>query len=947
MRYCFYLLFCLLFFNPSFAQDAPILQLDTGGHTALIKDVAFTPDGRYLVSAGDDKTIRVWDWRQGKTVRFLRGQIGQGHEGKIFAMALSPNGQWLAVGGWLDNDNRDIRHAIRLYNFSSGKLIALLKGHRNVVHALAFSPNSQQLLSGSFDKTAILWDIATQRQLRQLKGHSDHIYAVAFTADNQRVVTGSFDHTLRLWQVATGDLIATLQGHTDKVYAVAVSPKNDLIASGSWDYTIRLWNSRTGKFIRTLADQGTQIGNLSFSPNGKFLLSGVTSAPFNSYLWDIASGKKQYTYRKHDNIVLATAFSPNGRYAVTAGGGNHEIHIWDRQSGKTIQTLAGQGAAVWSVGFAKNGQSIAWGKESNYKSANHRGALQYQLTLGKNTLGTPQPLKNKAWQRAQTKKGNWSLRTKKGGNYGYQAILEIIYQGQVKARIKRGLTDGYDHRSYTFTSNGKQIISGGMGGALSLYQRKGKKIGDFIGHTGDVWAVAVSPNGKTLISGSWDQTVRLWDIQSQELLLTLFTGKQGDWIAWTPQGYYSSSPNGDQLIGWQINRGADKAADYVDAKQLRQQFYRPDIITATLRLGSAKKAIAQARNSRYSLANFLKKGLPPKFNLIHPQDRATVANAKQEITLSFASDAKADSIEAYVNGRQVISRGKDALLKQMRGFQENLTLPLDAGENNIRIVAHNAIGQTERNFTLFYKGRDKHQQGRLFIVAIGVSDYNDNDLDLNFAAKDATAFYNRLTQQAKKNHQSVKGILVADGHQTPTAANITDALDLFENSNENDTVVLFLAGHGINKGMDYYFLAKNAEKKGNSWRSSTVVKWNNLLDNFSNSKGRRIMFVDTCFAGNAFNPRLFNDGANKNIVMISATDGLSLSFEQTKLGHGNFTYALLEALSDKGDYERDQAITLQEIGLYLSKRIPQISNDAQTPVLNLPQGFKDFDFMHL
>ena len=82
-------------------KDVPILQLDTGGHMALINGLAFTPDGKFLVSAGDDKVIRVWDWRAGKTVRTIRGRSGPGNEGKIYAMALSPDGRWLAVGGWI------------------------------------------------------------------------------------------------------------------------------------------------------------------------------------------------------------------------------------------------------------------------------------------------------------------------------------------------------------------------------------------------------------------------------------------------------------------------------------------------------------------------------------------------------------------------------------------------------------------------------------------------------------------------------------------------------------------------------------------------------------------------------------------------------------------------------------------------------------------------------
>ena len=151
--------------------DEPILTIESGGHTANVRWLGFTPDGRHLLSAGDDKVVRVWDLSQRPQpllTRTLRFQIRPGQEGMIYACALSPDGEQLAVGGYPVGAGSK-GHPFSIVNFHTGEVLELLKGHTNVIYALAFSPDGKWLASGSADKTVRVWGRGQRTEGRSQK----------------------------------------------------------------------------------------------------------------------------------------------------------------------------------------------------------------------------------------------------------------------------------------------------------------------------------------------------------------------------------------------------------------------------------------------------------------------------------------------------------------------------------------------------------------------------------------------------------------------------------------------------------------------------------------------------------------------------------------------------------------------------------------------------------
>jgi WD40 repeat protein len=959
-------------------KDVPILQLDTGGHMAKFGGIAFTPDGRQLVSASEDKTIRVWDLESGKTVRTIRGESAPGDAGKVYAMALSPDGKWLAAGGWTHPECPGRCGEIRLYEFASGRLVALLKGHVDVVLALAFSADGSRLISGQGGQNAfaILWDtgiragarVTEPKLLHRLEGHRGDICAVGFSPDGSRAVTGSYDHDLRLWRVADGKEIARMTGHGDMVQSLAVAP-DGTIASGDWSGEIRLWDARDGRFLRALARQGTVVGSLSFSPDGKLLLSGTGgTANHHVFMWDVVKGKEIVTYTGHDNIVAATAFSPDGRWAATGGGNNQEIHLWDPHSGKPRPgpdgkpfRLAGRGQTVWAAGFSADGQRIGWGNAWRQSSPVNRGPLEQGLTLplGQGALGALIAVGEAeagAFRRAQGSFGGFSLSHRKGGAYGGDAILDISKDGRVVASVARDATNGFAHRSYSFTPDGETVISGGSNGVLTAYGRAGNKLGHFVGHQGDVWAVAPSPDGRFLVSGSADQTVRLWNLKTRELLVTLFRGADGEWVMWTPQGYYAGSPGADKIVGWQINRGAENAADYVTAEQLRKHLNRPDIVAKAIQLASAEEAVHTSYGTQFKLSDLLARPAP-HLRILSPAPDSTVT-AAGSVAVKIALDATPDPvarIRIQVNGRQLDDMLPENGPKFGPGEQE-FSVPLAKGKNTIVITALNEIGWSKvQDGTLSLTNAIEgalDKRGTLYLLAIGVSKYPGiaalcqpkPNCDLAYTGADAIAFADNMESKLGALHEKVVRRVLVDGGKSdgaPTAANIVNALGLLSRAQPNDTVAVFLAGHGMNDGPNYRFLSTDAAMGDGMILPATVVPWYAIEEAVDGAKGRRLLFIDTCHSASAYNQRLGNAAYYANILAYSSARWDQEALESSALGHGLFTHALVEGLGGAADTAKSGRVDTVQLSDYLQRRVPELAKPFQRE--QNPQVFKGRD----
>jgi len=947
------------------AQE-PILVIDPQGHSAQIWEVLFTPDGQTLISVSNDKTIRLWDVATGDLLRTLRGQIGDGSEGKLFAAALSPDGKVLAVGGYTKENE------IRLINLDSGEQIGLLKGHTSVIHTLAFSRDGRFLASGSDDKTVRIWEAsnlgrianAPRQAIANLEGHTNFVYGVAFSPEGNKLVSASYDNTLRLWDIANVGIgrdvppPMVMRQHTAEVGCVAYSPDGNYIVSGGKDDRILLWDTN-GKFIKEIGKQ--DIGSLSFSLDSKkIVVVGETDDPATVY--SIPYGAKISTFSRHNNTVVASAFYGTDLVA-TAGGDDNDIYIWQASTDTVKTHIVGKGRGVFAIAFG-NDSNLAFGNINQNAIANAKSPLEKSFNFADFSLSRQTPSES-AFRRTQTE-------------YGSKRLEKV---SDLELRIADGGTIKFDDyayekiRCYTFTGNGQIVVGGSY--YLKLFDNSGAFMRKLVGHTGVVWAVSVSQDGRLLASASYDQTIKLWNIASGELLVTLFVAIDNEWVCWTPAGYYAASAGGEKYIGWHLNQGLDKAARYYPVSSFKQQYYKPELVKRPIALGNFAQALAEinAKERQKIAVQAVTEVLPPQVQWLSPSAyRSENSSNMVQLKAKLTSDTKITEVRWLLNGRPFATKRAEnfaSTTSPALGQVIEQEATLTAGENEFAIFAANAnASATSDKRVIIYKAPSQRnispaapatindwEKPNLYMVSVGISAYQLRALSLTYADDDARAMSRIFQAQQGKLYRSVNIKPLYD--LEATRANILEALDWLEKSTtQKDVAVIFLAAHGVNDNKGNFYVLPS---DGNPDKLRvTSIDLGDFKKTLGDLPSRVLLFLDTCHSGQLGRNLYAIRGVDNTealrelssdeygVIIMAASTGKESSLERAEWKHGAFTRALIDGL-EKGmaDFSRDGIVHLHELDSFVTDEVKKLTGGLQHPTTQKPSTISRFPIFQL
>ena len=891
------------------------------GHSYPVKITIFSPDGRYLASCSEGWLVILWDIKTGKKIQEFEG------EDIINAARFSPNGKYIATG-YTDG-------GIVIWDVSNGDEIEIIETG-GVVYSLDFSPDGKYLLSGG-NSVAEMWNVATGERVQFFSGAAFEVNNIDFSNTKTHFISTDMINA-KVWDLVSGRIINAMDWN---VKCAIFSPDGKILATGNGSGSISLWNINSGALIKSFEGHTNIVYSIDFSPDGKYLLSGGWDGKVIQ--WNISTGKieKILTMNQDDctDYISSVSYSKDGKYIGAAafapptyvGGG---VKVWNASSGDeyffpiSVENPDGISSSVDDIKFMPDNNNL--------------------LTLG---------LKFKVWD---------------------------INKKTETESFKLDWDKGFD--KLTVSLDGKYIVTYGKNEYLEVWDfSKRTKIRTLICNR-DIEDIAFDPEGKYILTTD-NNTILMRDFKTGETIVTFIPLAIEYYLIYTPDLYYTCS-KASAIMSVHFVKGLD----VYTFENFDLIFNRPDIVID--RIGLADKSLVNAYKKAY-LKRLKKMGFTeeqistdmhlPEIDFANKDFPFDTKNKNISFQV-HANDSKynLDRINVYVNDVPIYGvKGISLRSQNLSEITKDFRIELSNGKNKVQVSVHNEKGAESLKETLEIIYNGPITQPDLYVVAIGVSDYIDNDYDLTYASKDAdnlaTLFEN---EKGKFGNVNIRRIL----DNNATKENILKVKETLMQSKVDDEVIIFIAGHGLlDKNLDYYFATTDIDFYNPSLRGLPYEEIEGLLDGIPARK--KLLLMDTCHSGevdkeetevvaststlegtiktrsfrglklkskesslglqNSFEllKELFADlRRGSGAMVISSASGMEFALESEQWKNGVFTYSVLEGLkTNNADKNNDNEIRISELRDYVIDKVQELTNGRQTPTSRREN--LEFDFI--
>jgi RNA polymerase sigma factor (sigma-70 family) len=600
--------------------------------------VVFSPDGKTLISGGDDTKIRLWDRDTGKQVGVLQGPPSKDLARSITALAVSADGKLLA--------SADANQTLRLWDLEKRRQVHSMVGTN--ARCLAFTPDGKTLISGGdgYDRSIRLWDVTTGKEQRRFLWHKREVSSLTCTPDGRTAIstdrydwgkiylidlaTGKdlrtrkywsapkgawagnpdalavspdgttvawgdsfqwekpqrWEYRLRLLDLATGKELRRLIGHEKGTNTVAFSPDGKTLASASWDRTIRLWDVATGKELRKLTGTHSSTVRLAFAPDGKALASFGGDSTI--HLWDVATGKQLHRREGHEGAVYSVAFSPDGRTVASCSIGDQPpvVRLWDAATGKPLPVLRGHETSVRSVAFLPDGKTLV-------SSSDDRTLRVREVATGKEVRRFQLPEKHQVSTMHLSADGKVLVAQSRSNERDKGEVLGslwiTVWDVPTGKQVSQRRGDPYAGGLLTFSPDGKYTAQ--QGGPHALVVREvatGMSLVTLPIRDISQYPYAFSPDGKTLAIPTrkvmregnrvWYEEcgVRLFELATSKERLHIPTAGVCRNLRFSPDGRFLAWAGDDALAVYDVDTGKELLRRPVEDGNVRALAFSPD-----------------------------------------------------------------------------------------------------------------------------------------------------------------------------------------------------------------------------------------------------------------------------------------------------------------------------------------------------------------------------------